>query len=254
MTDVSNFDNRSFLYRINKILLGRKKHPWGKALGLKPARINSIFEGAIPTADALQIIHQAEKVRIDWLLTGVGSPYQVRTGSDQSLAALVLDWGQQGWRAVVVTDSDRLALLMMTEQRVGSGADAIQYDDIEVIASVGLNTLMTAVDLPGVQVVESDRDTLSSILRGNIGPYQIISSGLLQTGRPLTDADASRLRAVVAGTAVDEDAARLVSHFRNLKPSEKTAVLVIMSAMDSKTATPGDIASAAADYASRVKK
>ena len=81
--------NKEFLERISFILGGRKKHPWGHALGIRSTRITQMFLGQVPTADALEIIHRAEGVSIDWLLTGDAAPFCVRHLTDQDGVALL---------------------------------------------------------------------------------------------------------------------------------------------------------------------
>lgn len=72
-----------FLTRMKWVLGDRQKHPWGRTVGLKNSRIDSIFNGVLPQADALLAIREAEKVNIDWLLTGEGQPTVRREDSDQ---------------------------------------------------------------------------------------------------------------------------------------------------------------------------
>lgn len=77
-----------FLSRMKWVLGDRQKHPWGDSIGLKNSRIDSIFKGLLPQADALLAIRHAEKVNIDWLLTGEGQPYVRREDSEQEARLL----------------------------------------------------------------------------------------------------------------------------------------------------------------------
>lgn len=77
-----------FLSRMKWVLGERQKHPWGRSIGLKNSRIVSIFDGVMPQADALLMIRRAEKVSIDWLLTGEGQPTVRREDAEQEARLL----------------------------------------------------------------------------------------------------------------------------------------------------------------------
>lgn len=81
-SDKENIDT-GFMTRMNWVLGDRQKHPWGRSIGLKNSRIVSIFDGVMPQADALLMIRRAEKVNIDWLLTGEGQPTVRREDAEQ---------------------------------------------------------------------------------------------------------------------------------------------------------------------------
>lgn len=80
--DKENIDP-GFMTRMNWVLGDRQKHPWGRSIGLKNSRIDSIFRGVPPQADALLMIRRAEQVNIDWLLTGEGQPTVRREDAEQ---------------------------------------------------------------------------------------------------------------------------------------------------------------------------
>lgn len=83
MSDRTSQTDPAFQARITWLLGDRQKHPWGRSLGLKNSRIDSIFRGIIPQADALLRIREAERVNIDWLLTGEGVPLLRKQDSEE---------------------------------------------------------------------------------------------------------------------------------------------------------------------------
>ncbi len=79
-----------FVERLETLLLGRQKHPWGAALGSNSGTVNRMFQGTPPTAETLIAICKTENVNLSWLLAGKGEKYITqRFSSDQDTAVKI---------------------------------------------------------------------------------------------------------------------------------------------------------------------
>lgn len=66
-----------FLDRIQKIAAGRKLTPWLTSIGWIANDVTRIKTGVVPGSGKLQQLAEAESVNLNWLLTGIGTPYLV---------------------------------------------------------------------------------------------------------------------------------------------------------------------------------
>lgn len=64
--------------RINSLRGDERHYDWGRSIGWNDGIINSVFHrGQVPGPRDLVLLAAAERVSINWLLTGDGTPYQV---------------------------------------------------------------------------------------------------------------------------------------------------------------------------------
>lgn len=250
--------NRDFLWRINKILGGRSKHPWGDALGLKNTRIQSIFQGQVPTADALEIIHRAEKVRIDWLLTGDGPPFLVSNWlSDEQVSAILgmaRQVDEQPVNLYLLTDGSGLATVVTTEPvaRDYEWGAVSRFIEVTVYPYVGRQTIDALMSNGGVRVVSLDEKTFKEVSEGWKGPVHLLD-GILDHYTNAEGASAASIikEAIGRYKMPPEDEAKLLSQYRHLKNRERDAVMTVLGAMsksyDVMQKPPGKIANPDSD-------
>lgn len=234
----SKKSNRDFLWRINKILGQRSKHPWGDALGLKNTRIQSIFQGQVPTADALEIIHRAEKVRIDWLLTGDGPPFLVYSWlSDEQVSAIFgmeRPVDEKLVELYLLTDGSGLATVVTTEPvtRDYEWGAVSRFTEVTVYPYVGRQTIDACIRYGGVRVVSLDEKTFKEVSEGWKGPVHLLD-GILEHYSDAEGASASSIikKAIGRYEMPPEDEAKLLGHYRHLKNRERDAVMTVIGAM-----------------------
>lgn len=250
--------NREFLCRINEILGGRSKHPWGDALGLKNTRIQSIFQGQIPTSDALEIIHRAEKVRIDWLLTGDGPPFLVYSWlSDEQVSAILgmeRPVDEKPVELYLLTDGSGLATVVTTQPvtRDYEWGAVSRFIEVTVYPYVGRQTIDTLISYGGVRVVSLDEKTLKEVSEGWKGPVHLLDGILKHYSSAVGASAASIIKKALGRYKIQpEDEAKLLSHYRHLKNGERDAVMTVIGAMsksyDVMQRPPGKIANPDAD-------
>jgi len=99
-----------------------------------------MFLGRVPTADALEIIHRAEGVSIDWLLTGNAAPFCVRHLTDQDGVTLLRQQtGAEHYYLLTTLELTRIPALALTRpERRSVGRDTVaRYTATILIAEVG---------------------------------------------------------------------------------------------------------------------
>jgi len=214
---ITNMSNQTFLGRINFILGGRKKHPWGTPLGFKNTRITEIFKGRIPGADGLEIIHRAEGVCSDWLVAGTGAPYCVQHWADERAASWVAQEAAAGmrfWLAVTAgLDLPPVLVGSKAERREIALDMESEYQSVVMVAGVGAQALAQAgAQHPGLVVLSAE--DYRRLADGWLGPWELISQVLPQA-RALESGMLERLRQVAAGEPSglsSEDAAVLAAY------------------------------------------
>ncbi|WP_133512666.1 hypothetical protein [Candidatus Thiosymbion oneisti] len=167
--------NKDFLERINFILGGRKKHPWGQALGIRGTRITQMFLGQVPTADALEIIHRAEGVSIDWLLTGDAVPFCVRHLTDQDGVTLLRKQnGDEQYHLLTTSELTRIPALVLTrsERRPIARNAVTQYIATILVAEVG-HAMMQEMAMDRLHLTAIGEPELERLQAGKLGPYEL---------------------------------------------------------------------------------
>lgn len=78
--------------RLEKLLNGRRKYPWGQSITLSRGAIDKLFNGDILHHQMMGAITRAENVSLSWLTEGRGSPYMVnRVSTDKEAADNIRD-------------------------------------------------------------------------------------------------------------------------------------------------------------------
>lgn len=186
--------DKEFLERINFILCGRKKHPWGHALGIRSTRITQMFLGRVPTADALEIIHRAEGVSIDWLLTGDAAPFCVRHLTDQDGVALLRKQnGAEQYYLLTTPALTRIPALVLTrpERRSIARNTLTRYTATTLVAEVG-PAMMQEMAMDRLYLTATGEPELERLQAGKLGPYELRQSFLPHSRRAET-ADLHRI-------------------------------------------------------------
>jgi len=167
--------DKDFLERINFILGGRKKHPWGHALGIRSTRVTRMFLGQVPTADALEIIHRAEGVSIDWLLTGDAAPFCVQHLTDQNGVALLRQQnGAERYHLLTTPELTRIPALVLTrpEQRSIARNAVTRYTATILVAEIG-PAMLQELATDRLYLTTIDEPTLERLKAGKLGPYEL---------------------------------------------------------------------------------
>lgn len=236
MSRIQQESNNNFLSRINKILGKRKKHPWGRAIGLKTNRITDIFLGKIPSPDALIRIHTADKVSLTWLLTGVGAPYSYMAGcnqSDEINTEILKDLLSEGeWVPFVIYhQGDQGVSLAITRPRT------IQYDDatasfIDVEMMQAGPMVLEALPSRQATWLYCDNETYADLVSGEIGPEDIESERFEKRGTLDISDLIEILKQPENTTLVNLDENKLVSYYRNLTSDQRQAIQHLLRTMD----------------------
>lgn len=181
-----------------KIIFGdRRKHPWGRTLGIRSTRITETFRGRIPTADALTILHWEEGVCTDWLLTGEGAPFCVRHLTDEDGAALLRerDGNGQYHYHLLVTEPLRipaLALVRPTEPQPIDPDKVARYPATILVAQVGRAMMREIAGADHLYLTSLNAQVMGQLRAGNLGPYQL-RQAFLPHGRRMEAADLHRI-------------------------------------------------------------
>ena len=175
--------NNIFLERINILLGKRKKHVWGREIGLKSTRINAIFEGKIPGSDALIIISRAEKVRIDWL-TGLDdkAPYQTQSHlSDEETAEKIKAMVARSYEPVLLLDEIGGACVVLEKPMLLEYDDGTEsrFIDVEIFPNIGPASVETLEQVNAHYSLVLRSDMLQKIAEGYVSPHELLTSDKL---------------------------------------------------------------------------
>lgn len=238
---ISDKGNKTFLYRINWILGDREKHPWGRSLGLRNSRIDSIFKGVPPQVDGLERIRRGERVNLDWLISGEGAPFVVPIFRDDAAcaAALAERLADGGDYRLYVLASPLEAAVVLTLPVVLDYEDgtSASFTDVLFFLPAGELTLAEAGRWRDRHLVSVGADVLAKLRSGHMGPRDMLGSkgtrGLLERARPATTAEIGRVAEEAAAyQAGPSEEGALVGHFRRLPPRQRGAVLEVVRGLD----------------------
>jgi len=235
---VSDKRNNNFLSRINEILGDRKKHPWGRDIGLKNTRINDMFSGKIPHADALIRVRRAEKVSLDWLLTGDGTPYLYKSGRCQTdlenaeLLKQLLE--EDDWMVYLVYHQvEEGVAVVLTHPAIVKYEDiTARFMDVEMMQAGAevINRLKGRL----VKEVKVEFSVYERLVCGWLGPVDLTGeNGLLNKSR---DTDLNYVAGVLSKSSshklTNMTENKLITHFRHLRGEQQKAVLALLNSMD----------------------
>lgn len=157
-------------------------------LGITTGTINRIKKGQVPSTEFLSRLHRFENVRVDWLLSGKGTPYLIDyCGSVKECTDLVDAIAEEdGWTTFVVSDGQRYAIVMQLSAATweDAGKPPIAYRPIEIISTPdGLTDLPAVPNAGTYQLAPRDMDDL---LAGKLGPYRLFEADdALLSGEPI---------------------------------------------------------------------
>ena len=231
---------------------GRDKYPWGHAIGLGKGTIDGMTRGgSTPGGDTLSAIARYENARVDWILDGRGSPYNVTCApSDEDAAELLDELLEQNplWSPTVLTDGKRIAVLLdaAASYQVKDGKEddgtprfrEIRYFAIEVIVGT-IGTLTMEVvkghSLPdNVALVRTSEEKMKQVTRGAVGTWRLLSApdAIVQGEEYIGAADpflAQFNQQEAFPTSPDE--AILLDHYRAMATPDRSAVNQIVTTM-----------------------
>lgn len=242
----------SIVERLHFLMDGRDKYPWGQAIGLGKGTIDGMTRGgSTPGGDTLSVIARYENARVDWILDGRGTPYNISCVTSDEDAAELLDelLGQNPmWRPTVLTDGKRVALLLdaAASYQVKDGKEEdgtarfreVRYFAIEVIVgAIGALTieLVKGHSLPDhVALVRTSPENMKQITRGNVGTWRLLNApdAIVQREEYIGANDpflAQFNHQEAYPTSPDE--AILLDHYRAMAPPDRSAVNQIVTTM-----------------------
>jgi len=186
----------TFAERLERLLDGRRRTPWGLALGLNKGTLDRMRKGHIPNLEILVPVCRAENARLMWLLEGTGSPYSVSRSSADTATRELLEqqYADGDWRADLAAGAERAAVVLSqpSRYRIKTGR-SIEFLRVEVIAGpVGPRTVefLRSLIARGRDVRlhrVSDR-WLGELFAGELGSYALFrrADAPLSEGRRLT--------------------------------------------------------------------
>lgn len=179
-----------FNNRLQYLLSGRDKHPWGAAIGLNKGTIDGMTRtGSTPGGESLRMIHRCENVSLDWLLEGRGAPFIVTAYPPNGEAEQILEeWLQDPtWALTLVTDGARYAVIL-DQPRIFSVKDGkdlsgepqyrgIPYRKVEIlVGAVGpltMERLRLEAPKRAIRLVEVPSEVLGQLHTGKLGSYKL---------------------------------------------------------------------------------
>jgi len=182
-----------FLSRLKCVAAGRDITPWLKGLGISGGTLTRVTKGQTPSTDFLTTLQRAENVRIDWMLSGRGTPYIATIGQSEVDCLLVLEQllrDEPDWQVRHVSNGHRHAyVLTMPSTWCPREGVEVSTTAIEVIASPG-GLRQAFPEIPTFAHHTLDADAFNRLVRGDIGTFELMGDatrpGLL--AQPLDDA------------------------------------------------------------------
>ena len=125
-----------FSERMEYLLGNRKKHPWGKSLGLSHGLVARLFDGELPASEKLIPICKAENVSLTWLIEGSGETYMVHHSfTDEETAETLSNYiDDEKWEVLVLKNHIYPAIILTLPTTMLVGKKHIDYTAIEIIA------------------------------------------------------------------------------------------------------------------------
>ncbi len=230
--------NQSFLSRINKILGGRSRYPWGEQIGLGRGAVSSLFRGSVPSGETLSLICRAENVSLSWLLEGMASPFLVGVcHSDEECAEHFGELlAEKDWTIHLVTDDHRVTLVLTQPGQFDVKGRPVDYTILEILAGpIGQATLARVRESGcALRLANVHSEILDAINSGQMGTYSLTGGILAQAreigpGHPVLTQD--RAAEPCAEYSVSGDETELLEAFRSLDTPRRRAALAAVRAM-----------------------
>lgn len=240
----------SIVDRLQFLMDGRDKYPWGLSIGLGKGVIDGMTRtGSIPGGDTLSAIGRCENARIDWILDGRGAPYSVAcVTSDEAAAELLGELlAEGGWQITIVTDSRRAALVLdqpgSFDVKDGKAEDGTQqfrtidYSIVEVLVGYfGRLTMDLVRPYLYVSLAYASEDAMAQLERGRIGTWRLLQhpDALLKDAQridakhPIYD----QIEQPQLFTASSDDEAAMLGQFRAMTAKTRHAVKQVFTALE----------------------
>jgi hypothetical protein len=244
---MTKFSYTDLEQRLLILMSGRNKHPWGEALGMNSSMITRMFRGQFPGHEYLAVIARAERVSLNWLLTGFGAPYEVmHAHSDGEVAYqadLFLSDAPLSWTVYLIVDGELSALafhrpdqvFIETKTKDRTEEKVIDYDRIELIAGpVGQQTLdaLRRASILQIREVKALAETMIRLFSGEIGTYAMVKEdGLFERYELLNLRNGPEIREKAGNYTLEPDERILLEKYRRLKPADKTRLIAIGGAL-----------------------
>ena len=242
----------SITARLHFIMDGRDKYPWGQAIGLGKGTIDGMTRGgSTPGGETLSAISRYENARVDWILDGRGTPYNITcVTSDEDGAELLDDYFNENpnWNPTVLTDGKRIAVVLdvpavyyVKDGKDDEGAPLfreIRYFAMEIIVGAigALAVSMTkAHSLPDrMALVRTSPEIMKLVTRGGVGTWRMLHApdAIIREEEYIGSNDpflAQFNQQEAFPTSPDE--AILLDHYRAMAPNDRSAVNQIVTTM-----------------------
>lgn len=180
----------SFQERLRWVLAGRDKHPWGRGLNLGKNLVSTMFDGTVPKWPTLAAIQYAENARVDWLLTGRGTPFAVAMHADAAsqvryLEQLLAD-EPGAWHVHVVHDGVRAGAVLWQPMEIESEDLTLSYRSLEVVLGPAgvVDLLRAAVRGPGasLECLALSTDDVDALYAGRLGTWLLLGDSATTPG------------------------------------------------------------------------
>lgn len=175
--------HNTFLDRLQRVLGGRKPHPWAAGVGWTRGVVDSLKDGGVPSPEFLAALGRAEGVSLNWMLTGEGQPFRVAVCvSDAQAASLVSAHlaDSKEWQPFLLQARRGFAVVLTLPAQYQVKDKAVDYTAVELVAgAVGPATILT-LDREAVKhcdMVNVSDDELLAMEKGEIGTHELTRSG-----------------------------------------------------------------------------
>lgn len=243
-------DKRSTIVeRLQALLDGRDKYPWGQSIGVGKGVIDGMTRtGSLPGADTLGAIARCENARIDWLVEGRGAPYNTSCVPSDDVGAELLGelLQEDGWDLTIVTDNEKIALVLdqagsfdVKDGKTDDGVQrwrSVQYAIVELLVGrIGRLTLDLVRSQKFVSLSYVDRDVMTRLERGRIGTYRLLQhpDAVLRNAQRI-DAQHPIYESVNQQQLfpATKDEAVLLDHYRAMTEANRHAVNQVVKSME----------------------
>ena len=242
----------SITARLHFIMDGRDKYPWGQAIGLGKGTIDGMTRGgSTPGGETLSAISRYENARVDWILDGRGTPYNITcVTSDEDGAELLDDYFNENpsWNPTFLTDGKRIAVVLdvpavyyVKDGKDEEGAPLfreVRYFAMEIIVGAigALSVAMTkAHSHPDrMALVRTSPEIMKLVTRGGVGTWRMLQApdAIIREEEYIGSNDpflAQFNQQEAFPTSPDE--AILLDHYRAMAPNDRSAVNQIVTTM-----------------------
>lgn len=168
-----------FKDRLNFIIKDRKKTPWGKSLGFTSPSITAMFNGHIPGPEFLNTIRRSENVNLNWLLTGMGSPFIVNhtLSATDLYNQLVCFLADEKWEMYVSLLNQHAVFVLTQPGQYNFKGNWIDYQLLEVLVGPGSEELARYLRSRKERILIMDLKSadIAAIAEGNVGTYGMLN-------------------------------------------------------------------------------